>query len=110
VADALSKLVQHEVDNGRLNELHVSRRGPGISHLLFADDTLMFIEAMEEHVIRVKEILSKFEKGTGQQINPSKHSLMLGTGCDDLNRSKVMEILQVHMVTNEEKYLGLPTP
>jgi hypothetical protein len=110
VADALSKLVQHEVDNGRLNELHVSRRGPGISHLLFADDTLMFIEAKEEHAIRVKEILSKFEKGTGQQINPSKRSLMLGTGCDDLNRSKVMEILQVHMVTNEEKYPGLPTP
>jgi hypothetical protein len=48
VADALSKLVQHEVDHERLCELHVSRRGSGISHLLFADDTLMFIEAKEE--------------------------------------------------------------
>jgi hypothetical protein len=108
VSDALSKLVQHEVDNGRLNELHISRRGLGISHLLFADDTLMFIEAKEEQATRVKAILSKFEKGTGQQINPSKCSLMLGAGCDDLNRSKAMEILQVQMVTNEEKYMGLP--
>jgi hypothetical protein len=52
VADALSKLVQHEVDQGRLSELHVSRRGPGVSHLLFADGTLMFIKAKEEQATR----------------------------------------------------------
>jgi hypothetical protein len=81
VADALSKLVQHEVDHERLCKLHVSRRGPGISCLLFADDTLMFIEAKEEQEAWVKGVLRKFEKGTGQQINPSKCSLMFGAGC-----------------------------
>jgi hypothetical protein len=58
----------------------------------------------------VKEILSKFERGTGQQVNPSKCSLMLGIGCDVEDRNKVMEILQVQTVMHEEKYLGLPTP
>jgi hypothetical protein len=61
VADALSKLVQQEVDQVRLSELHVARRGPGVSHLRFADDTLVFIEAKEEQAIRVKEVLCKFE-------------------------------------------------
>jgi hypothetical protein len=39
------------VARGALEELHVSRRGSGISHLLFADDMLLFMKASEEHAI-----------------------------------------------------------
>jgi hypothetical protein len=34
---------------------------------------------------------------------------MFGAGCES-DRSRVMEILQVQTVAQEEKYLGLPTP
>jgi hypothetical protein len=33
------------VANGELRELHVYRCALGISHLLFVDDTLLFMEA-----------------------------------------------------------------
>jgi hypothetical protein len=110
VVDTLSNLVHHEVDHERLRELCVSRRGLGISHLLSVDDTLMFIEAKEDQVARVKEVFGKFEKGTGQQINPSKCSLMFGAACEASDKSRVIEILQVQTIALEEKYLGLPTP
>jgi hypothetical protein len=32
------------VESGGLHELKICRRAPGISHLLFADDCLMFFE------------------------------------------------------------------
>jgi hypothetical protein len=54
--------------------------------------------------------MQKFEKGTGHLVNPSKCSIMFGARCNNLDREKVMEILQVSTDTQEEKYLGLPTP
>jgi hypothetical protein len=74
------------------------------------DDTLMFIEAKEEHAALVKEVLHKFKNGTDQQINPSKCSMMVGAGCESTDRGQIMEIVQVANIAQEEKYLGLPTP
>jgi hypothetical protein len=37
-------MMQREVNQSKLCELHVSRRGSGVSHLLFDDDTLFFMK------------------------------------------------------------------
>ena len=42
VADGLSTLIYSKVSTGTLKELQVCRNAPGVSHLLFADDTLFF--------------------------------------------------------------------
>jgi hypothetical protein len=42
VADGLSELLREEVEAGGISPLKVCRNAPGISHLLFADDTLLF--------------------------------------------------------------------
>jgi hypothetical protein len=56
VADGLSKLIQNKVQQGNLKELQICRRAPGISHLLFADDTLLFLKVGEDqaHVVDVR--------------------------------------------------------
>jgi hypothetical protein len=41
VADRLSQILQNEVNQGALKELHICRRAPGISHLLFADQAVV---------------------------------------------------------------------
>jgi hypothetical protein len=70
----------------------------------------MFIEAKENQAVLVQDILHKFKKSTGQLVNPSKCSIMFGSGCNNVDRVKVMEVLQVPNDTQEEKYLGLLTP
>ncbi|KAL5548888.1 hypothetical protein UlMin_004119 [Ulmus minor] len=43
--DGLSSLLHHSEQSGKLQGLQCGLRGPTISHLLFADDSLFFIEA-----------------------------------------------------------------
>lgn len=71
VADGLSLLLEEKVRQGAILPLHVCRRAPGISHLLFADDTLLFFEAVKEQTVAIKQVLNDFAASTGQLINPS---------------------------------------
>ncbi|KAK1621216.1 hypothetical protein QYE76_026733 [Lolium multiflorum] len=45
VADGLSTLLQDAVDRNTIEPLKVCRSAPGVSHLLFADDSLLFFKA-----------------------------------------------------------------
>ena len=69
MAEGLSTLINKEITDGRLQELHISRHDPGISHLLFADDSLLFLKANEQQAQIVKNILNIYEKNTGQSIS-----------------------------------------
>jgi hypothetical protein len=108
VANGLTKLLQKEVAEHNLQELHICRRGPGISHLLFADNTLLFFQASEEQATVIKCVINEYEKGTGQQINLSKCSMLFDSMCTQQNKNRVLELLEVDNAVGESKYLGLP--
>jgi hypothetical protein len=95
---------------GNIQELKICRRSPGISHLLFADDSLLFFKANEEQATKIKGVLSTYEASTGQLLSPAKCSLMLGQNCTEEDGQIVASILQVASTSFEEKYLGLPVP
>ena len=83
VVEGLSTLINKEIADGRLQELHISRHALGISHLLFADDSLLFVKANEEQAQIVKNILNIYEKSTGQSISNNKCSVMFGRKCSE---------------------------
>ena len=70
VADGLSALINQSIEDGRLSPIKITRRAPGISHLLFADDTLLFFKANVEEATLVGSILDKYAGTTGQLLNP----------------------------------------
>jgi hypothetical protein len=109
VADGLSQILQHEVQRGALKELHVCRRALSISHLLFVDDTLLFLEVTEDQALVINNVLRLYEWCTWQLINLGKCSMMFGANCLLPNQEKVKEILNVGSSNVEEKYLGLLT-
>ena len=85
-------------------------QAPGISRILFADDTLLFFRANREEDAQVKEALGTYARATGQLINPAKCYILFGPKCSQANKQEVMHQLDVMNMSFEEKYLGFPTP
>jgi hypothetical protein len=110
VADGLSCLIRKEIENNSLREFHICRRAPRISHLLFADDSLLFFEASVNQASIIKSILNRYEKGTGQLVSLGKCSVLFGDQCTMEVQAEIKDILQYDTTCFEEKYLGLPVP
>ena len=103
-------LLQKEVAQGNVEDLKVSRNAPGVSHLLFADDALLFFKAEVEQAEKIKQVLQVFQAGTGQLLSPAKCCILTRQSLDGLTQEQIRLVLGVECVEFEAKYLGLPTP
>ncbi|KAA3466750.1 reverse transcriptase [Gossypium australe] len=88
-SEGLSSLMRVANQADLVKGARVSRRGPEISHLLFADDCMMFGEAAEQGARNMKDIL--------EDSNTSIDA-----------KEVVSALLGFRSSSNPEKYLGLP--
>jgi hypothetical protein len=93
VADGLSSILRREVEENRISPIKICRRAPRISHLLFADDTLLFLKASEEEAASVRKALDLYAQGTGQLINPAKCSILFSPTCTQHAQELVRTVL-----------------
>ena len=84
------------------------RRDEGVfvSHLLFADDTILFCDANEEQILHVRMLLLCFEAVTGLKVNALK-SEMVPIG-EVPNVHVLAEILGCRIGSLPMTYLGMP--
>ena len=86
-----------------------SRYGPRVSHLFFADDSLLFAKVERRESERVKNVLQLYEKCSGQVINFEKSAILFSGNTRLGVKEEIQELFGVQETTNFEKYLGLPT-
>ncbi|XP_071928124.1 uncharacterized protein [Coffea arabica] len=65
--------------NKRISGMKISRNGPSMTHLFFANDSLIFCKADREEASELIQILNKYEKGSGQSINLEKSSVFFSS-------------------------------
>jgi hypothetical protein len=70
----------------------------------------LFLEASGEEATKIKQVLREYEQGIGQLINPAKCYMMFGSACSEDDKVRVKATLNVDIIVQEEKYLGLLTP
>jgi hypothetical protein len=109
VAEGLSCLLKSRVQSSNLNGITVATSALMVSHLLFADDSLLFFKANRESADEVKDVLHIYCQAFGQQINMDKSSIHFAKGVSGSTREEIMDILEVHNEALSEKYLGMPT-
>ncbi|KAL5554914.1 hypothetical protein UlMin_037150 [Ulmus minor] len=93
--EGLSSLLHHYEQSGKFHGLRCGIRGPTISHLLFADDSLFFIEAKITACAALKEALTSYEAASGQMVNLSKSAIYFGPKLSDDDAASMVALLGV---------------
>ena len=77
--EVLSAFLRRVADGGFISGCKLQGRGRmelNVSHLLFADDTIIFCEARKENLTFLSWTLAWFEAGSGLRINLAKSELI----------------------------------
>ena len=84
------------------------RRGGGecVSHLLFADDTVLFCDADVEQILHIRLLLLSFQAVTDLKVNVQKSEMVPIEEVDDVHA--LAEILGCNVETLPMSYLGMP--
>ena len=94
--------------NGDIRGVSLCRNGPRVSHLFFANDSVLFCRAKEEECQNILDLLSVYERGSGQKINRDKTNIFFSTNTQPDMQTRIQNILGVPAIRQYEKYLGLP--
>ncbi|GLT58539.1 hypothetical protein SLA2020_314250 [Shorea laevis] len=109
IADVLSRLLMAATANKKITGYKIRRRSPIISHLLFADDSLVFCRATQEEVSNLQAILQLYGDVTGQRVNFSKSAAIFSSNTPNETRKLICDRLGIQLQSTVSKYLGLPT-
>ncbi|XP_019256268.1 PREDICTED: uncharacterized protein LOC109234654 [Nicotiana attenuata] len=97
---------------GKMSELPDFRYHPmcketKLTHLVFADDLMIFCKENLKSIARVMEALQHFSDATGLEANIDKSSMFVA-GVDEETRQNMLKITGFTLGTFPIRYLGLP--
>ena len=87
----------------------ICRGGLRLSHLFFADDSLIFCKATLEECDELQRFLGVYEKASGQQLNRTKTSLFFSSNTSKDVQEEIKTRFGAQIIKQHEKYLGLPS-
>lgn len=93
IAQDLSKLIQDAVDRKQREGFSVVKNAPMVTHLFFADDSLLMFKADGKNVDKVASLLNSYSDASGHLINLSKSAVFFNTKTAELDRDFVEQKL-----------------
>lgn len=106
--EVLSRGLTSLLDHGLVKAYHGPRGCPAISHLLFADDTIILTNGSKASLTNLLRFLSKYEEASGQKINRGKSCFLM---YKKTHPSRVAIVPQTTGFIRKElpiHYLGVP--
>ena len=85
------------------------RNGFRLTHLFFADDSLLFCKASIQECNHIQDILLEYETASSQKLNRDKTTLFFNKVTFPNTQESIINLLGVPKIKQYEKYLGLPS-
>jgi hypothetical protein len=98
----------HEEEVGGIDGVRVCRNAPSVSHLLFADDSLILMKADMNNATSLQQVLDTYCANSGQMVSVAKSSIFFSPNTNALMRAEICEALHINTEALSDKYLGLP--
>jgi hypothetical protein len=98
----------HVEEIGGIEGVKVCRGAPSVSHLLFADDSLILLKADLNNAISLQQVLESYCANSGQLISVAKSSVFFSPNTHVDARIQVCNTLNIDTEALSDKYLGLP--
>lgn len=106
--ERFSSAISTTVSEGRWNPIETVRNGPGLSHLFFADDVLLFVKAKKSQVRLLKHMLDEFCLTSGLKVNASKSKILGSPRLSTAKKEGFTNIVGFLFTSDIGRYLGFP--
>nr|XP_027109160.1 uncharacterized protein LOC113729030 [Coffea arabica] len=107
-SEGFSNLPRKAEESKRITGVKISRQGPLLTHLFFADDSLIFCKANKQEAAEIMKVLKVHEIASGQLINLDKSVVFFSKNMKCEQRGEICQALGGMMEAKQGKYLGLP--
>ena len=88
-------LIRKSTSDGVMQGFAVGKDSPRVSNLFFADDCLIFCLAKSGDCRELMDILKRYGRASGQEINASKSGILYSKNTREEDKNSTMEILGI---------------
>jgi len=102
-----SYLLNDVVSNNLLHAYYICHNAPPISHLLFADDSIIFCSTCKDEAEMIKSILYSYDVALGQRVSFDKSNVIFEKGIPPDKKNDILltlDIRRYYCMTNTSSY------
>jgi hypothetical protein len=108
-ADVLSSLISQLQADHKIKGIAIATNAPQITHLFFADDSILFCRAKTTEANYLMGALNDYQRVSGQQINLDKSEMTFSPHLQLQIQQDFHSIMPFQVTNSIDKYLGMPT-
>ena len=106
ISSSVSCMIHQSESQGLWKGIKICKETSAITHLLYADDSLFFMEASSVNFMHVKQLLDCYCRWSGQKINRSKSVLVFSPSTSHEDKTDLAGLFQISFSPKLGKYLG----
>ncbi|XP_026396227.1 uncharacterized protein LOC113290854 [Papaver somniferum] len=107
VVEYLSRLLLVATNNHLNSGVKAARNASAITHLLFADDILLFTKADMHNISGILKVISDFGKYSGKMLNFNKSSVYFSKNLSPNTKKVLSRALNMSEMQDSDIYLGV---
>ena len=101
-------MIEKAANDGLIRGISLCRNGPRLTHLFFADDSLLFCRASIQECNHIQAILADYKVASGQKLNRDKTTLFFSKATSPDTQENIINLLGVTTIKQYESTWVIP--